>query len=141
MKNFLLIILMILLIPFRLNAITRNEAVSAAEGEANKTYNSAQSGEALFNNLFHPNYRVGDDCEKKSTVPGWDWHTVPNSHGALDTVVSTNSWQGAPYCYGGNTMGNDCQALLNLGYGAGAHQCHYNVYGENINNWAAGMLV
>ena len=135
MKNFLLIILMILLIPFRLNAITRDEAVSAAEAEANKTYSSAQFGEALFNNVFHPKYRFEGTCADHSTLPECSYKISGN-----DTTVYTFSWTGAPYCYGGNYMGDDCQNHISSGYAVGAHKCHYDHYsGEDINDWAAGI--
>ena len=133
-KQAFVILLLVLLVPLRLAALTRDEVVSAAKSEAGRTYDSATSNELLLSNYFHENYGSGGDCPGCSTLPECSY-----AIGDTDTTVHKCSWSGAPYCFGGNIMGDNCQSLISDGYALGAHRCHYNNYGENINSWAAGI--
>ena len=134
MRVTVLISLMIILIPLSSGAITRGEVVSAATNEASRSYSSASSGFALYNNYFHPNYRVGSNCPDHSTLPECNYDVSGG-----DTTYGSCSWTGAPYCYGGNYMGSECQNRISAGYAIGAHACHYNFYQGDINDWAAGV--
>jgi len=127
----IMMVLMILLVPLSVEAITRGEVDTTATNEANRTYYSAPSGLDLYNNYFHPNYSVSSDCPDHSTLPECNY---------IDTTTYFPcSWTGAPYCYGGNYMGDACQNRISSGY-AIAHTCHYDYYfPDDINNWAAGI--
>jgi len=129
----LLALLAAMIIPANGRCITRTEVIAAAVAEAGTSYQSAAAGtSAIRNNVYHPNYLLG----------GCNGHCIDHIYAAWprsDTTLQEHSWYGAPYCYGGTSMGSDCQTKITNGYGVGASTNNWLANGKSTYNWAAGI--
>ncbi len=130
MKAVILIIFLALATLFSQSAaITRQDVIAAAILEAHRSYSSADTGtQEIINNVYHPNYLKGG-CSGHCIERIYQEWNYPQSY----------SWHGAPYCYGGNSMGDDCQTKIIQGYGVGADICNYYANGNITSSWAAGL--
>lgn len=124
--------------PCSLVAITRDEVMSAAESEVGYSYSSCSSVDTagIMGNVYHQGYFDANICCGCTPVAcilieEWQFDTGgwPQQH----------TWNGASYCYGGNSMGSSCQGKIDGGYGVGANSCQWAANGNNTESWAAGI--
>jgi hypothetical protein len=125
-------------VPTLLVAITRDEVISAADSEASYSYSSCSATDTIgiMGNVYHQNYLDANECcgctpTACILINEWPFGT--------DGWPLQHTWSGACYCYGGNTMGSNCQGKIDEDCGVGATSCQWSANGKNTESWAAGI--
>ena len=131
------IVIVVITLLFSSSALstTRSEVIAKAQNEANRTYYSCAADDTtrIMDNVYHENYfeaYLERGCSPINCILYEEW---PFS---WDGWPQQHTWQGAPYCYGGPSMGETCQNRIYDGYGVGATPCQYLAIGQT-KNWAA----
>ena len=134
MKTAIILLSMIaFVLPAKIWPSTRQEVIDAATAEAATSYQSAATGTvAIGENVYHANYLLG-------FCGGHCIDHIYNEWSFIDSDPQQHTWYGAPFCFGGTSMGSDCQTKISGGYGVGATSCNWSANGQTTYTWAAGL--